>query len=157
MFGIDRYYRCAVLSRQPGHYSAGGYQGLLVRQGYDFSCLDGRYRRFQSAESHHGCEHNVYFIAACQFTYGFHPGEHFYIMRLQGFSDFLIFGFVAYHHTVRPEFQSLFYEQAAAVVCGEKFHIEKVAVLSDDIQGLPANRACGAENRYPSFFHLIRN
>ena len=44
-------------------------------------------------------------------------------------------------------------EQIYTVVGRECIYLIEVAMLLDDLQGLGANGACGAEYGYPSLFH----
>ena len=133
-----------MLLSQPHDYLSCSDEGLFVGEGYGLACFHRSDSGFKTAEANHRGEYDVYVVTGDEVAYGLHAGEHFYEMWLKGICYFLVFVFVADHHCVGVKLNCLAYEQVCAVVGCEKFHFEKVSMLSDDIQSLASYRSCGA-------------
>ena len=157
MLRIHRQYRHVPFRSHAHDEFSGSDKGLLVGKRHYLAGPDGRNYGLKSAESHHRRKDYVHIPAAYEVAYGLHPCEHFHIAGTQGVSHLGIPGFITDDHIVRVELNRLLDKERAAVVGREQFHLEKVPVLAYDIKGLPSYGTRGAENRYPSFFHLLRN
>ena len=137
---------------------AGHDERLLVGQGDGLACLDGMDGGREAGEADHGGEHHVDGACLHDFVEGTRSGIHFHVGQVvHEAAQLVVVLLVGDDDGGGAELMGLLGQQRYAVVGGEAIDFVEVAVLLDDLEGLRAYGAGGAENGYLSFLHISNN